>query len=90
MRNHAHLTSSHFVPRFSPNLSVKNDLVPTSSRKQCALGNDLVPLRPENHAQNDFVPLRPKVGTNSNLNLPMTSSHFPLSIEGKWDEVGLL
>jgi len=66
MRNYAHLTSSHLVPRKVDYLSVKNDFVPTSSRRFCIIEFDLVPPRPEIHAHFDFVPPRPKRGTRSN------------------------
>jgi len=49
-------TSSHLVPSIGQNLSVKIDLVPTSSRAISSFGFDLVPPRPEIHAQFDLVP----------------------------------
>ena len=56
LAKHAQLTSSQFVPTFNSKLSVKSDLVPTSSRLEDNFRNDLVPVRPENHAQFDLVP----------------------------------
>jgi hypothetical protein len=66
MPKHAHLTSSHLVPRKVDYLSVNSDLVPTSSRQFRKFTFDLVPPRPKNHAHFDLVPLRPKCGTRSN------------------------
>ena len=56
MPNRAQLTSSDLVPTISQKLSVKIDLVPTSSRIKGNFGFDLVRPRPENHAQFDLVP----------------------------------
>ena len=88
--NHAQMTRSHPFPKFIAYLSVKNDPFPTRSRILGHSQTDPFPPVPENHAQFDPFPPVPKVGNGSNTKFPMTSSHFPLSIEGKWERVGAL
>jgi hypothetical protein len=83
MRNYAHLTSSDLFPRKMQYLSVNFDLFPTSSREYASIGSDQFRPVPKNHAQIDQFPLVPDDGNWSKTKMPMTCSHFPLSIEGK-------